>query len=87
MKQIATIKQKNYEKASQLLGELFDAASNITEQINCCIQSNGISMFFENLEAFDFSEDVIEKLKAVKTVLFEIDEEAAIQKSKEIKEV
>lgn len=76
MEQSAAINQKNYERASRLLGELFDAASDITEQINCCIQHNGVDGFFENLEAFDFSEDVLEKLMAVKTVLFGMDEEA-----------
>lgn len=75
MEQSAAIKQKNYERASRLLGELFDAASDITEQINCCIQHNGVGGFFENLEAFDFSREVLEKLEAVKVVLFGLSEE------------
>lgn len=77
MEQAQTIRQQNYEKASLLLGELFDASSDITEQIGCHIRHNGIGAFFENLEASDFSGEVLEKLRAVKTVLFGLSEEAA----------
>lgn len=76
MEQDITIKRKNYEKASRLLGELFDADSDITEQINRCIKHYGANGFFKNLENFDFSEDVFEKLKAVRMVLFGMGEEA-----------
>lgn len=76
MEQNTAIKQKNYERASRLLGELFDAASDITEHINCCIQHNGVDGFFENLGAFDFSGEVLEKLEAVKVVLLGLSEEA-----------
>ena len=75
MEQDITIKQKNYERASQLLGELFEVDSDITEQINRCIQHYGASGFFKKLEVFDFSGDVFEKLKAVRMVLFGIGEE------------
>ena len=78
MEQNNAIKQENYERASQLLGELFEVDSDITEQINRCIQRYGASGFFKNLEAFDFSEDVFEKLKAVRMVLFGMGEEAAM---------
>lgn len=76
MEQNTAIKQKNYERASQLLGELFDAGSDITDQINCCIQHNGVDGFFENLGAFDFSGEVLEKLEAVKVVLLGLSGEA-----------
>jgi hypothetical protein len=87
MEQDIIIKQKNYERASRLLGELFEVDSDITEQINRCIQHYGASRFFKNLEAFDFSEDVVEKLKAVRMVLFGMGEEdmTAIQKHEEPK--
>lgn len=75
MEQDITIKQKNYERASRLLGELFEVDSDITEQINRCIQRYGVGEFFKNLEAFDFSEDVLEKLEAVRMVLFGMGEE------------
>lgn len=74
MEQNMTTKQKNYERASSLLGELFDTTSDITEQINGCIRHNGVSKFFENLEAFDFSGEVLEKLQAVKMVLYGVEE-------------
>ncbi len=87
MEQDITIKQKNYEKASRLLGELFDADSDITEQINRCIQQYGACGFFKNLEVFDFSGDVFEKLQAVRMVLFGMGEEdmTAIEKHEEPK--
>lgn len=78
MEQTRTIRQQNYEKASLLLGKLFDASSDITEQIDCYIRHNGIGAFFENLEASDFSGEVLEKLRAVKTVLFGLSEEAML---------
>jgi len=64
MEQEPAIKQKNYERASQLLGRLFEVDSDITEQINRCLQDYGAKGFFRNLESFDFSEDVFKKLKA-----------------------
>jgi len=76
MKQESAIKQKDYERASQLLGRLFDVDSDITEQINRCLQDYGANGFFRNLETFGFSEDVFEKLKAVRMVLFGMGEEA-----------
>ena len=75
MLQDKTIKQKDYERASQLLGRLFEVDSDITEQISRCIQYNGAEAFFKNLESFDFSADVFEKLDAVRLVLFGMGEE------------
>lgn len=75
MKQVTDIKQKNYERASQLLGKLFEVNSDITQQINCYIQHYGTGSFFKKLEAFDFSEDVLKKLMAVRMVLFGMGEE------------
>lgn len=75
MEKDITFKQRDYERASQLLGELFEVNSDITEQINCCIRRYGIGRFFKKLETFDFSEDVVEKLKAVRMVLFGMGEE------------
>jgi hypothetical protein len=74
MLQDKTIKQKDYERASQLLGRLFEVDSDITEQISRCIQYYGAE-FFKNLESFDFSADVFEKLDAVRLVLFGMGEE------------
>jgi len=87
MGQNTGIKRKGYERASLLLGELFEVDSDITEQINRCIQQYGAGGFFKNLEAFDFTGDVIEKLKAVRMVLFGMGEEfiTDIQKHKEPK--
>lgn len=75
MLQDNTIKQKDYDRASQLLGKLFEVDSDITEQISRCIQYYGAAGFFKNLETFDFSEDVFEKLNAVRLVLFGMGEE------------
>lgn len=77
MKQESAMKQKDYERASRLLGKLFEVDSDITEQINRDIQYHGANGFFRNLETFDFSEDVFEKLKAVRMVLYGMGEEAA----------
>ncbi|WP_353852776.1 hypothetical protein [Dehalobacter restrictus] len=78
MEQNTAIKQKDYERASQLLVRLFEVDSDITEQINRCLQDYGANGFFRNLKSFDFSEDVFEKLKAVGMVLFGMGEEAAV---------
>ena len=75
MLQDKTNKQKDYERASQLLGRLFEVDSDITEQISRCIQYYGAVEFFKNLESFDFSADVFEKLDAVRLVLFGMGEE------------
>jgi len=64
------VKQSNYERASQLLGKLFDVDSDIVEQINTGISHNGIRGFFKNLDAYDFSGNVYDKLTAVKRMLF-----------------
>ena len=77
MKQESAMKQKDYERASRLLGKLFEVDSDITEQMNRCLQDYGANGFFKNLEAFDFSGDVFEKLKAVRMVLVGMGEEAA----------
>lgn len=82
MEKDIAFKQRDYERASRLLGELFEVDSDITEQINCCIRRYGIGRFFKNLETFDFSEDVVEKLKAVRMVLFGMGEEAATDRQK-----
>ncbi|ODA43200.1 hypothetical protein [Desulfosporosinus sp. BG] len=76
MEQEPAIKQKDYQRASRLLGRLFEVDSDITEQINRCLQDYGANGFFRNLGTFDFSEDVFEKLKAVRMVLFGMGEEA-----------
>ena len=76
MKQESAIKQKGYERASRLLEKLFEVDSDITEQINRGLQDYGANGFFRNLETFDFSEDVFEKLKAVRMVLVGMGEEA-----------
>ena len=75
MLQDKTIKRKDYERASQLLGKLFEVDSDITEQISRCIQYYGAEKFFKTLETFDFSADVFEKLNAVRLVLFGMGEE------------
>ena len=64
-----TIKKEDYERASLLLGKLFEIESDVTDQINTCIQYHGVELFFKNLETFDFSLDIFEKLNAVRMVL------------------
>lgn len=64
------IKQRDYERASQLLGKLFDVDSDIVKQINTRIHHNGICEFFKNLDAYDFTNDVHEKLTAIRQILF-----------------
>ena len=63
-------KQSNYERASQLLGKLFEVDSDIVEQINTGISHNGIRGFFKNLDAYDFTGEVYDKLTAVRLMLF-----------------
>ena len=64
------IKQRDYERASQLLGDLFDVEADIVSQIKNGIRHNGLSEFFKNLDAYDFPQEVSEKLSAVRQVLF-----------------
>lgn len=78
MEQVRITRQENYDKASSLLGEIFDASSDIVEQINYCMRNNGIRAFFENLDDYDFHGEVLEKLRALKILLFELSEEAII---------
>jgi hypothetical protein len=68
--------QKDYERVSRLLGDLFEVNSDIIEQIYCHIQKNGIGSFFNHPEAFGFSPDVVEKLNAVGMVLYGIGEKS-----------
>lgn len=75
MEEHIPIRQEHYEKASHLLGKLFEVDSDITEQINLCIQRYGADNFFNNLEAFGFSSAVFEKLQAVRMVLYGMGEE------------
>ncbi len=70
-----TIKQRDYERASSLLGELFEFDSDITDEINKYIQIYGVEGFFNKLATFDFSVDVYEKLNAVKLVLYGLGED------------
>ncbi len=87
MEQKNTFTQRNYKKASQLLGDLFETNSDIVEQINCHIQGNGIGNFFKNLESFGFPVDIAEKLDAVGMVLYGIGEQSlpVVQNPKEPK--
>lgn len=80
-----TIKQKDYERASSLLGKLFAFDSDITDEINKCIQINGVEGFFKKLESFDFSPDVYEKLNAVRLILFGLGEDVLNPESIDIK--
>ena len=68
MKKKTDFMQKDYERVSRLLGDLFEVNSDIIEQIYCHIQKNGI--------AFGFSPDVVEKLNAVGMVLYGIGEKS-----------
>ncbi|TCX53616.1 hypothetical protein [Dehalobacter sp. 14DCB1] len=70
-----TVKQEDYERASLLLGKLFEVETDITDQINTCMGHYGIEGFFKNLETFDFTADVFGKLDAVRMVLFGLGEE------------
>ena len=69
------IREQNYDKASELLGKLFDATSDVSDQIRSYIRTNGVSRFFDNLSDYDFSPDVVEKLQAVRDVLYGLDRE------------
>lgn len=69
MTQITTIKHNEYEKASRLLGELFELDSHVEQQINCYMQHYGIIRFFNELESLELSSDVIRKLSSVRDIL------------------
>ena len=72
MEQITTIKHDNYEQASKTLSRLFEFDSHIEQQINCYMQHYGIIRFFRELETLELASDVIAKLSAVRTVLFNL---------------
>lgn len=75
MEQMNIFNQKDYEKVSLLLGDLFEVDSDIIERISCCIQKYGVSSFLENSRTFDFPADIAEKLDAVGMVLYGMNEE------------
>ena len=77
MNQNKIIKQADYERASLLLGKLFEVEADSTDQINMCMGHYGIDEFFKNLETFDFSVDVFKKLEAVRMILLGLEEDAA----------
>ncbi|MEN3005966.1 hypothetical protein [Dehalobacterium formicoaceticum] len=87
MEQKNSFTQRDYERASRLLGDLFEVNSDIIEQICCHIQKNGIVSFFNTPNTFDFSPDIAEKLEAVGMVLYGMGEEslAVVQNFKEPK--
>ncbi|MHB1454216.1 MAG: hypothetical protein ACYCYM_09745 [Saccharofermentanales bacterium] len=68
------IREQNYEKASELLGRLFGSAPDVAGQINSCIKANGVAMFFDCLDRYEFSPDILEKLQAVRSVLYGLEE-------------
>lgn len=72
------VSDSDYERASQLLGKLFEVDSDITYEISRYIKYNGITGFFRNIEAFNFPADVFEKLNAVRLVLFSLGDDSII---------
>lgn len=72
MTQITNIKHDNYVHASKILSQLFEFDSHIEQQINCYMQHYGIIRFFRELETLELPSDVINKLSAVRTVLFNL---------------
>lgn len=70
MLQERKINPTQYEKAAELLSQLFESDSDVEKQINSYIQHNGIAYFFENLEDFELDVDTSVKLQAVRNVLF-----------------
>lgn len=76
MKKKNDFTQKDYERVSRLLGDLFEVNSDIIEQIYCHIQKNGIGSLLNHPEASGFSPNVVEKLEAVGMVLYGIGEES-----------
>jgi hypothetical protein len=69
MLQDKTIKQKDYERASQLLGGSLKLIRILQSKSAGASSAMGRGVF-QNLESFDFSADVFEKLDAVRLVLF-----------------
>ena len=74
-----TINQEDYERASLLLGKLFEVETDITDQIKVCMVHYGIEGFFKNLETFDFSSEVFEKLESVRMILFGLGEAVGVK--------
>lgn len=74
------IKYENYQKASELIGKLFDVESDITSYISQCIEHNGVEKFFRNIELFEFDKDVYKKLCAVRFILLGVAENSMIDK-------
>lgn len=64
------IQNSDYERASKQLSKLIDADCDVAQQINNCIQHYGVVKFFTKLDTFEFSPEIVEKLRAVKVVLY-----------------
>lgn len=74
MSDIRKINQSEYQRAVNLLAKLFEEDSDVEKQINGYIIHFGIQNFFENLEATELTGEILQNLKAVRAVLFGLDE-------------
>lgn len=63
------LKDKEYEKCVNLLGELIDVDADTRQKIHKCFQSKGIQNFFLLLDSMELSPEVIEKLKSIKAII------------------
>lgn len=75
MPNINVIKPMEYEKVSKLITKIIDVENDVNTviQLKRLLQKKGIVNFFINLEEQNLSTDVLEKLKAVKLFLPELD--------------
>jgi dissimilatory sulfite reductase (desulfoviridin) alpha/beta subunit len=62
-----------YQKAAKIIAKLMELDEETKKKISEQIQSFGIGHFLENLGAFNFSDEVMDKLQALYIVLRYID--------------
>lgn len=64
------IKSNEIKKAALLMSRLIEFDSDVEKDINGYISRYGITYFFNNLETFELSSDIIFKLQALRVILF-----------------
>jgi len=66
-----------YQKCTVFLAQLIGLDADTEERVYKCFQSMGIKSFFLHLESLDMPQEIIEKLKNIKSVVEMVDEKGA----------
>lgn len=77
-KGVKMMKQQNqtsseYQRALNAVVKLLDLDEKVKEKLEHHIRNLGIRVFFSNLEAFNFQEEVLEKLQSLQSVIKAMD--------------